>query len=76
MIILVFLLVTVEVIISIIYFISKAYEIKNTSSDTSLEARVEVLSGRLEVILGSIAISILVFFWILLGYCVLLYVFN
>lgn len=76
MIIFVFLLVTVEVILSIIYFISKASEIKNTSLDTSLEARIAVLSGRLEIILGTIAIIILVFLWLLLAYCVVLYVFN
>ena len=74
MIIFVFLLVTVGVILSIIYFISNASEIKNTSLDTSREARIAVISGRLEIILGTIAIIILVFLWLLLAYCVVLYV--
>lgn len=76
MIIFAFLYVTVVVILSVIYFIGKASEIKNTSLDTSLNGRIEALSSRIEVIFGSIAIIILVFLWILLAYCVLLYVFN
>lgn len=74
MIVFTFIYVTVVVIISIIYFIGKAHEIKNTSLDTSLEARIAVISGRLEIILGTIAIIILVFLWLLLAYCVVLYV--
>ena len=76
MIIFAFLYVTFVVILSIIYFIGKASEIKNSSLDTSLNGRIEALSSRIGVIFGSIAIIILVFLWILLAYCVLLYVFN